>query len=743
MVRLNRSLTMLFVVILLVTSSSRAVFSSPVTDSTTAQSPIVRPDGPNFSIVGHYSKIRGKPAIAFDGTNFMIAYCQDEGVEPESCTSVHAMRLTLDGDVIDPAGIAITTSGNDRVGTPSIQFDGENFLIVWVGTRTVNDIVGDEIYGARVTKAGDVLEPNGKVLTNGALAKTFRAIGLAFDGTNYLVSWRTYSDAIYAARINKNAENLDAPIGIPVPGSGFYPAVAFDGTNYMVTYHGWGNDLDIYGVRISKEGIILDPDRIIICGEEMGQQHNTIAFDGLNYWVVWYDARPNNDLYIGRIYAARVSPEGVVLDSPALLVSERARGQWPPSLACDGSGCLVTYNVETGFNNRIDDVYAKRLTQDGKVLDAQAIPVSTTFWHQYAPMIGYGDNNFLVAWNELQQNRVQDSIWGQQLVSSVPVTQSVLPESSKHAQPNAVIQPASDWVAETIPVIEYAIDGFAFSANDVHLFDYNRRIYKNINGWQSEEIPVVTHLFASWGRSGNDIWAGGWCRASSHFDGTTWTLMICVAGDPYGTLMTGYWYADAHHLWSSGDHGSLFWTDPSNPTPLSSSLVPGITPYDLEDIGGTGPTNGYAVGERGTLLHYDGSQWSQVSPTLVPTIQTLNAVWVNSPNDIFVVGDWGSILHYDGTDWIEQTSGTTWHLYDVWGWGGSNVYAVGLNGTILHYDGTSWQPETSGTTQDLWTVFGVVDPASRLLHIWTAGVGTQLLSKTFPVEVSFLPMVGR
>jgi len=53
--------------------------------------------------------------------------------------------------------------------------------------------------------------------------------------------------------------------------------------------------------------------------------------------------------------------------------------------------------------------------------------------------------------------------------------------------------------------------------------------------------------------------------------------------------------------------------------------------------------------------------------------------------DIFAVGDDGTIVHWDGTAWSAQASGTDALLGDVWGSGPNDVFAVGL-GKIVHYD---------------------------------------------------------
>jgi hypothetical protein len=98
----------------------------------------------------------------------------------------------------------------------------------------------------------------------------------------------------------------------------------------------------------------------------------------------------------------------------------------------------------------------------------------------------------------------------------------------------------------------------------------------------------------------------------------------------------------------------------------------------LLGIWGSGPRDVFAVGNRGTILHYDGSAWSAQTSG---TVEELHGVWGSGPGDVFAVGS-GTMLHYDGTAWREQTLGIRPDLSAVWGSGPTNLYAVG--DVILH-----------------------------------------------------------
>jgi hypothetical protein len=101
----------------------------------------------------------------------------------------------------------------------------------------------------------------------------------------------------------------------------------------------------------------------------------------------------------------------------------------------------------------------------------------------------------------------------------------------------------------------------------------------------------------------------------------------------------------------------------------------------LFDVWGSSGSDVFAVGESGTILHYDGLAWSAMSSG---TSYWLFGVWSSSGSDVFAVGWNGTILHYDGTDWSAMRR-TYFDLEAVGGSSGSDVFAVGQYGTILHY----------------------------------------------------------
>lgn len=100
-------------------------------------------------------------------------------------------------------------------------------------------------------------------------------------------------------------------------------------------------------------------------------------------------------------------------------------------------------------------------------------------------------------------------------------------------------------------------------------------------------------------------------------------------------------------------------------------------------------TDAWAVGDEGSILHYDGTAWTAMSS---PTRRWLRGLSMLSADEGWAVaGDVsgiGAILHYANQLWSTVDDSTFW-LMDVDFVAPDNGWAVGSKG-ILHYDGNDW-----------------------------------------------------
>jgi len=173
------------------------------------------------------------------------------------------------------------------------------------------------------------------------------------------------------------------------------PAIAFDGTNYLVVWHDDRNGLDygVYGTRVTQTGAVLDPRGIVISDIERDQSYPSVAFDGVDYLVVWQDYRSGTDY---DLYGTRVEPSGNVLDPSGLPVSTKSTRERYPKLAFDGSNHLVVW--EEGISKRHSEIYATRVSPFGTVLDPLGITVCDDTLCQRFPSVTFGAGNYLLTW---------------------------------------------------------------------------------------------------------------------------------------------------------------------------------------------------------------------------------------------------------------------------------------------------------------------------------------------------------
>ena len=99
--------------------------------------------------------------------------------------------------------------------------------------------------------------------------------------------------------------------------------------------------------------------------------------------------------------------------------------------------------------------------------------------------------------------------------------------------------------------------------------------------------------------------------------------------------------------------------------------------------------SGWACGNNGVILKYDGDTWAKVQTGLA-TNQNLYALTFANETEGWVVGSQGTILHYNNGNWTQDSSPTTDNLYSVAVTRSHTVWVVGSNGTILTYNGISW-----------------------------------------------------
>jgi hypothetical protein len=328
------------------------------------------------------------PAVASDGLNSLIV--RHSGW---SYGDIYGSRVDASGVVLDTNGILFSICAHPGQASCS-AFDGVNYFAVWTDVR---DTSASHLYGTRIDSSGTVLDPACINISEG------KEPSIAFDGTHYMM---VASDLeIMGVRVNNAGVVIDTTTVYSIyPNRCNNPFIVYDGNNYFVVFEAWPQyGPYIYGVRVDTSGAVLDTTPIVMSHGGAYDLNPAVSFDSTNYLVVWFHGTHESDF---DVYGARVTTNGVLLDSVPLLIATGPHRQWFPSVAFDGTNYFVVW--QDNRSGVYGDIYGARVTPSGVVLDPSGIPVCTAMSGQYKPKIGFDGQNYCVVWEDWRNGSYTD-----------------------------------------------------------------------------------------------------------------------------------------------------------------------------------------------------------------------------------------------------------------------------------------------------------------------------------------------
>ena len=327
----------------------------------------------------------GAPDVASDGSGFLVVW---EDTRAESAADVYGARVTIDGAVMDAAGLAISTADGAQT-APRVAWTGSDYLVVWQDGRGA-DL---DIYAARVSPGGQVREPLGFPVNGGASDQ--RKPDVTGTGSGAFVVWEEMragagNTDVYGARVNSSAV-VQEPQGIAVANAGgdqLTPAVAWDGTNALVTWVDSRNGSpDVYAARVNA-GVLLDGAGIPVAVSVGAQTQPAVTYAGGNFVVAWKDERGANP----DVYAARVTSTGITLDQVGIALGLGAGEQSAPAIAASGGNAVVAWRDLAAGTIR-----GARLNGAGNVIEVTPPTLATGTG---TPSLAFSSTNALLAWDD-------------------------------------------------------------------------------------------------------------------------------------------------------------------------------------------------------------------------------------------------------------------------------------------------------------------------------------------------------
>jgi len=215
------------------------VFIAPATAQASGAAFPIAPD----------TALQDSPAVAFDGTNYLVAWVEEPGL-------LEAVRVSAAGAVLDatPIGIALQSSLCCGYMSPSVSFDGTNYLVTYRDPRGQSSTFNATVSAARISKAGVLLDGTlaaaGIVVTSAPGVPLGRVASVFRDGAHWIVWESGGPNALSASRVSPagivpSAWQNGFPL-VPATGEVSSPAIAAGSSAGYVTWlHGQGTSPEI------------------------------------------------------------------------------------------------------------------------------------------------------------------------------------------------------------------------------------------------------------------------------------------------------------------------------------------------------------------------------------------------------------------------------------------------------------------------------------------------------------------
>ncbi len=363
-----------------------------------------------------------RPGLTGLGTGFAAVW-EDARQGPQ--TSALFARLDASGGSLDGTGKVLNTAAINGQNTPAYARNATTHITVWSDARAYGEDLRARLFNFKGTPIG-----TDSFVVNSQPFDQFSP-SVDFDGTQFMVVWadaRNPTFDIFGARVRPDG-TIDDPAGFPIGTAANHqlrPDIASGGGVSLVAWQDSSNgtDYDLHGAILTTAGTVMVPD-FAICASGADQERPAVAWDPVNgvFVVAWQDGPAD----AADIWAARVAPDGTVVDPCGWAVTLATNTQLRPQLAFSGTQLLVTWDDRQ--TDEFGDVYGAFVSAaPGPSLTVGTpFPIATGASAQTQPsVVGTTLGRFGVAWTD----DINDALNGTDIMGSTVLSDGTFQEAN-------------------------------------------------------------------------------------------------------------------------------------------------------------------------------------------------------------------------------------------------------------------------------------------------------------------------
>jgi hypothetical protein len=345
-----------------------------------------------------------RPSVATDGAGFLVVWDEERYY---GFSQLFGSRVSHTGSVLDPNGIQVTGSSGYTMFQPTVAWDGGNYVVAYNIQKSFGD---EDIYVTRVSSAGAVLDANGKPVRTGPGNQNSATVTRAIS-TGVQVAWNDTSE-VTTSNFNGGDVQATSVSATGTPGSignvsraaprQSLPRFVYSGPDHLVVFKSEvSGENRILAQRLDASGAPIDLEPIRVAAG-LTLTNPAAAWNGSNYMIVWENT---GEAGHGQIYARRLTAGGTILDPTPIPIM---KGQMPDVGALGSNYLVVATDWET--NSHFRATFAVRVGTNGAVLGARA--VIGAYFDVWPRVVGL-ESRWLAVWEQnVSHDNSQSSIVG-------------------------------------------------------------------------------------------------------------------------------------------------------------------------------------------------------------------------------------------------------------------------------------------------------------------------------------------